>query len=197
MESNPSESAPEASPRFHFASEVAPEAFAVGGAGDGHQAAGERSPAEALKQASARLGELKEYASLLIAAKVDGLKLTLRKIVLYAILVVVGAVIGAALLVTAAVYVLSGLAGAIGALFPDRYGWWAGRLIVGVLVVGGSVAGVWLLMKSLTGSSRKRTIEKYENRKREQRNLYGSDVAQRARQQAERERQQATSAGAA
>ena len=192
MEPNPQNCPPEAggSPRFHFASEKPPEAFASAGAGtgNGHGSAGP-SPAEALKHASARLGELKEYATLLVAAKVDGVKLTVRKIVFYAILGVVAAVVGLAMLVTASVYVLSGLAGAIGELFPEPYEWWAGRLIVGVLVVGGTLAGVMLLTRSLTGSSRKRTIEKYENRKRDERNLYGHDVAERARQQAERERQ--------
>ena len=178
-------------PRFHFASEKSPEAFTSAGAGNGHGAsAAGPSPAEALKQASGRLGELKEYVSLLVAAKVDGLKLTFRKLVFYAILGIVAAVIGAAMLVTAGVYVLSGLAGAIGALFPERYGWWAGQLIVGILVVGGTLVGVMLLTKSLTGSSRKRTIEKYENRKRDERNLNGHDVAERAKQQqVERERQ--------
>ena len=185
MESNASQSGPETSPRFHFASEKAPEAFAASDAGNGHgdAAAEGPSPAEALKQASSKLGELKEYAGLLVAAKVDGLKLTLRKIVFYAILGIVAALIGVAMLVTASVYVLSGLAGAIGELFPEPYEWWAGRLIVGILVVGGTLVGVMLLTKSLTGSSRKRTIEKYENRKRDERNLYGHDVAERARQQ--------------
>jgi hypothetical protein len=193
MEPNPQNCPPEAggSPRFHFASEKSPEAFASAGAGNGHGSAGAAgpSPADALKDASTRLGELKEYVSLLVAAKVDGVKLTVRKIVFYAILGVVAAVIGVAMLVTAAVYVLSGLAGAIGELFPEPYEWWAGRLIVGVLVVGGTLVGVLLLTKSLTGSSRKRTIDKYENRKRVERNLYGHDVADRARQQAEHERQ--------
>jgi hypothetical protein len=187
MESNPQNCSTDSGPRFHFASERSPEAFAAGAADDdGHD---RRGPAEALKDASARFGELKEYVSLLIATKVDGVKLTIRRIVLYAILGVVGAVIGVAMLVTAAVYVLSGIAGGIGAAFPDPYGWWAGRLIVGVVVVGASVAGVFVLMKSLTGSSRKRTIDKYENRKRVERNLYGHDVAERAKQQAEHERQ--------
>src|SRR3954451_1276871 len=147
MEPNPKDCPPKTEPRFHFASERSPEAFAgaTTGSGNGHSASTGPSPADALKQASSRVGELKEYVGLLIAAKVDGLKLTLRKIVLYAMLGIVGAVIGAAMLVTAAVYVLSGLAGAIGALFPDKYGWWVGRLIVGVLVVGGTFAGVMLL----------------------------------------------------
>jgi hypothetical protein len=190
MESNASQSGPETSARFHFASEKAPEAFAASNSGNGHGSTADGpSPAEALKQASSRLGELKEYAGLLVAAKVDGLKLTLRKIVFYAILGVVAAVIGLAMLVTASVYVLSGLAGAIGELFPEPYEWWAGRLIVGILVVGGTLVGVMLLTKSLTGSSRKRTIEKYENRKRDERSVYGRDVAERAREQARHERQ--------
>jgi hypothetical protein len=192
MEPNPQNCPPETGePRFHFASEKSPEAFAsAAGAGNGHGAsAAGPSPAEALKQASGRLGELKEYVGLLVAAKVDAVKLTLRKIVFYAILGIVAGLIGVAMIVTAAVYVLSGLAGAIGALFPERYGWWAGQLIIGILVVGGTLVGVMLLTKSLTGSSRKRTIEKYENRKRDERNLYGHDVAERARQQAEHERQ--------
>jgi hypothetical protein len=193
MESNRNQSAPD-SPRFHFASEQSPEAFASSEASRGNGASA-ASPADALKNAGARLGELKEYVSLLVAAKVDGLKLTLRSIVLYAILGNVGGIIGAAMLVTAAVYVLSGLAGAIGALFPERHGVWAGRLIVGVLVVGATLVGVMLLMKSLTGSSRKRTIEKYENRKRVERTLFdGHDVEQRAREQAQRERQEAARA---
>ena len=189
MEPKPQNCPPESGPRFHFASEKSPEAFAAGaGSGNGHGGA-TRPPAEALKDASARLSELKEYVGLLVAAKVDGVKLTLRKIVFYAILGVVAAVIGVAMLVTAAVYVLSGIAGGIGALFPDPYGWWAGRLIVGLLVVGGTLVGVMMLTKSLTGSSRKRTIEKYENRKRIERDVYGHDVAERAREQAQRERQ--------
>src|SRR4029450_7077437 len=96
MESNASQSGPETSPRFHFASEKAPEAFASN-ADNGHgDATSGPSPREALKQASRKLGEWKESASLLVAAKVDGLKLTLRKIVFYAILGIVAAVIGVA-----------------------------------------------------------------------------------------------------
>ena len=63
-----------------------------------------------------------------------------------------------------------------------------------MVVVGGlqaAIGGVLFALKSITGSSRKRTIEKYENRKRDERNLYGHDVADRAREQ---QQQQATGA---
>jgi hypothetical protein len=99
------------------------------------------------------------------------------------VLGILGAVVGLGLLITAVVLLLSGLAGAIGEMFdPDRP--WAGALIVGFVVLAGTFAGVIILMKSITGSSRKRTIEKYENRKRDERNLYGRDVQERAREQA-------------
>jgi hypothetical protein len=187
MEPNPKYSAPDTGHRSRFG-EDAPEAFGTStggapvGSGNGHSGP---SPAEAFKQAGARLAEVKEYAGYFVAAKVDSLKLTLRNLVLYAILGIVGAIVGTTVLVTASVYLLSGLAGAIGEIFPEPYEWWAGRLIVSVLVIGGTVVGVMLLMKSLTGSSRKRTIEKYENRKRDERNLHGTDVERRAREQAQ------------
>jgi hypothetical protein len=156
-----------------------PEEAAAGAAGNGAHGP---SSADAFKDAAARVGELKEYATYFVAAKLDGLKLTLRNVVLYAALGLVGAVVGATVLVTAGVYLLSGLAGAIGELFPEPYERWAGRLIVSLLVLGGVFGGVFFVMKRLTGSSRKRTIEKYENRKRDERALYGHDVTERARE---------------
>jgi hypothetical protein len=154
----------------------------------GHDSNGNgSSPATGLSDAAARFAELKEYASYFVAAKLDGLKLTLRNVVIYAVLGVVGAIVGVGVLVTASVYLLSGLAGAIGEIFPEPYEGWAGRLIVSMLVLGGTFGGVFFLMKRLTGSSRKRTIEKYENRKRDERAVHGHDVAERAREQAQRE----------
>jgi hypothetical protein len=149
-------------------------------AGNGHD--DERAPADALRDASARIAELKEYASYYVAAKVDSVKASARTAVLYAVLGVVGGLIGIGLLITAAVFFLDGLAGAIGALFPARHGWWAGRLIVGVLVIAGALGGAMFLVKRVTGSSRKRTIEKYEARRREERAQFGRDVQERARE---------------
>ena len=160
-----------------------PEEAAADNAGNGADGA---SPAEGLKDAAARLAELKEYATYFVGAKVDGLKLTLRNIALYAVLGIVGGIVGIGLLITAAALLLTGLAGAIGAIFnPDRP--WVGGIVVGLLVLVGTFGGVIYLMKSLTGSSRKRTIEKYENRKRDERHLYGHDVAERAREQVQQQ----------
>ena len=164
--------APEATPRPPFT--------------NGHTAEGASEadvpPTEGFKTAASHVAELREYITYLIGAKVDGLKLTFRNLALYAVLGIVGAVVGLSALVTAVVLLISGLAGAIGAIFsPDRP--WAGALIVGLLIVAGTIVGVMMLMKSITGASRKRTIEKYENRKRDERGQFGHDVQERAREQ--------------
>lgn len=139
-------------------------------------------PADAMKQAAARLGEAREYLTHFLAARIDSAKLTVRNIVLYAILGVVGGIIAIGLLLTAVALLLVGLAGAIGAIFePDRP--WAGALIVGSAVVAVSLVGVMIVMKKLGSASRKATIEKYESRKRAQRDRFGHDVQERAREQ--------------
>jgi hypothetical protein len=147
---------------------------------NGHSTA----PADAIKQAATRLSEAREYVSHFLAAKLDSAKLSVRNVVLYAILGILGAGVGVGLLVTAAALLLTGLAGAIGAIFePDKP--WVGALIVGFVVIAISIIGVIIMIKKLTGASRKATIAKYEGRKRAQRNRFGHDVQERAREQVE------------
>jgi hypothetical protein len=175
MEPQASHNAPEAAPR--------PD---PGGA-NGHDASA--AAAESLKKVGLHLGELKEYAGLYVAAKLDSLKLTLRNVALYAALGIVGAIVGMGLLITAAALLLTGLAGAIGAIFdPDKP--WVGALVVGLIVLAVAFGGVILVMRKLTGASRKATMQKYEDRKRDERARFGHDVQERAREQAQRQPQQ-------
>ena len=174
--------APESAPRPGFG--AAPN----GGGGTGASGGTEPSPSDAFKEAASRFAEVKEYAGYYVGAKVDSIKVTLRNVAVYAALGLVGGIVGVAVLIAATVMLLNGLAGAIGAFFdPDKP--WVGNLVVGLLIVGGAAAAVIFGLKSITGSSRKRTIEKYENRKRDERSIYGHDVQQRAAEQ-ERTRQQ-------
>jgi len=143
-------------------------------------------PGEALKQVGLHLAELKEYAGLYVTAKLDSLKLTVRNAVLYLALGIVGAIAGLGLLITAAALLLTGLAGGVAKMF-DPVQPWAGALIVGFVVLAGAFGGVFFVMKRMTGSSRKQTIQKYEDRKRDQRNRYGHDVQERAREQAQQQ----------
>jgi hypothetical protein len=149
------------------------------------------SPVDAFKDAAGKLGEVKEYASLLVAAKLDSIKLTVRNIGVYAALGIVGGLVAIGMLITAGVMLMIGLAGLIGEIFPEKWERWGGPLVLGLIVVTAAVVGILLGLKYLTGSSRKRTIEKYENRKRDERLTYGHDASERAREQARREEQQA------
>lgn len=134
---------------------------------------------EAFAEAMHQLGEMKEYASYYLAAKLDSWKASVRNLLLYAVLGLVALIAGAGVLVTAAVLLLAGLAGALGDLLGDKR--WAGDLIVGLLVLGGTLAGTWWMMARMTRNWRKQTVAKYEDRKRQQRKNYGHDVEQRAR----------------
>ena len=176
MERTRTYDAPESSPRQTFSAD-APD----GAAGP--------SPADAFKEAASRFAEVKEYAGYYVGAKLDGIKLTFRNIALYAVLGIVGGIVGLGFLITAVVLLLTGLAGLIGEIFPQKWEHWGGNLVLGLLLVGGTVAAILFGLKSITGSSRKRTIEKYENRKRDERRVYGHDVQQRAAEQ-ERLKQQ-------
>lgn len=122
--------------------------------------------------------EIKEYGSYYLAAKLDGVKRSLRNLGLYAALGVIGLIAGGAMIATAAGLVIVGLANGLSVLFGHRY--WLGYLVTGVVVLG--VVGVvaWIMMNKLTGAWRASTIKKYEQRKLDQQQRFGRDVASRA-----------------
>jgi len=133
------------------------------------------SPAEHIKEAATRFGELKEFASYYAGAKLDGIKVTLRNAGVYAALGIVGLIAGSAVITTAVVLLLVGLALGIGKIFdPDQP--WVGAVVVGLLVLGGLAGGIIFGLKWLTNTSRKKLVQKYENRQRDQRINFGEDV---------------------
>jgi len=146
--------------------------------------ADERTPADAFKDLGSQLGELKEYASYYVAAKADGFKASFRNLGLFAALGIVGLMAGGAVVVTAVVLLLTGIANAIGQLFrygdvlPDRT--WVGQIAVGLVILGAIGVGTMLFMKKFTAASRERTVKKYESRQQQQRVQYGHDVHERA-----------------
>jgi len=144
-------------------------------------------PAEAIKHAAGYVGELKEYASYYLSAKLDGYKASAVNLGIYAVLGLMGAVVGSAILATAAVLLLWGLADGLGTLFAHLFhhpGWhWLGPFLVGLLILGGMAAGVIFGLKWFTRTSHSRLVAKYEDRKRRERIEYGFDVEQRAREE--------------
>jgi hypothetical protein len=149
---------------------------------------------EAATKLKADLDELKEYASYYVAAKIDGIKGTVRNLGLYAALGVVGAIVGTAILATAAGLLVVGFAHMLGALFGGRY--WLGDLVTGILILGAVAGGAYYMMNKLTGTWRSQTLKKYEERKQSQRERFSRDVSDRARQAAAAQRAAAAAAAA-
>jgi hypothetical protein len=160
------------------------ESFGTVGTSDANGS--DPDPKEAFKEVGLRLAELKEFAAYYVAAKIDGYKVTARNLGVYAALGIVGLIAGSAIISTAAVLLLVGLALAIGKPFdPDQP--WVGAVVVGLLVLGGLAGGIIFFMKKLTATSRKKLVEKYENRQRDERIQFGEDVRGRRAGSAGRE----------
>jgi hypothetical protein len=100
---------------------------------------------------------LRQYASL----EIDRLKLKVRKAVVLAVLGLVVAMVGTAVLIAAVVLVLQGLAQAIAAALGDTM--WAGNLIVGVGVFAILALGVGAAGYFGKKSSFARTKAKHEH----------------------------------
>jgi len=140
------------------------------------------SPMDALHDAAARLRELGSHAQLLLATKLDGLKLTARNLGVYAGLGIIGLLAAGALVVTAVVLVCVGLAQALARAFGDTAvgAMWAGNLIVGAAILLLLAVGVMIGLKILSKASKRSLVSKYEQRLHTQRQQYGRDAADRA-----------------
>src|SRR5687768_17438223 len=88
---------------------------------------------DAMAKISGSIGELKEYAGYLMAAKMDGIKSSIRNVGLYAAIGMVGLIVGGAILATAGVLLVVGIAQALAALFNRM---WLGNLVTAVLILG-------------------------------------------------------------
>ncbi len=123
------------------------------------------------------LAELKAYASYFLSAKADGAKASVRRLMMLAIMGVIGLLIVGGLLFSAVFLTLSGLAMGLGSLLGGHL--WLGSLIVGLLVLGGICLTGWIGMKKLTGSWRSQMEQKYERKRNDQRSEFGRDVQHR------------------
>ena len=131
-----------------------------------------------------RLAELQSYVSYYVAAQVDRAKVIARTAVIFGVLGAIGALVGAAVVITSAVLLVVGIAGGLGAVCGGHG--WIGDLITAVLILGGLVAGVLLVSKKLTKTSRGKLVQTYEQRASKQRDSFGADVHQRAGERAGR-----------
>lgn len=135
----------------------------------------EGDPAEGVGE---RLAELQSYVSYYVQTQVDRVKVIARTAIVFGVLGAIGALVGAAVVVTSAVLLVVGVAGGLGALCGGHV--WIGDLITAVLILGGLVLGVILVSKKLTKTSRGKLVQTYEQRASKQRDSFGADVHQRA-----------------
>ncbi len=157
-----------------------PDAPEAESASRSHDTAGPAHPsvADAVRESGRSFAELAQYIGYLVSAKIDQLKLTARSIVIYAVLVVLAAVGAATVLVVAVVLLFIGAADGLGTLLGGRN--WLGDLIVGVVVLGAIALTFQAFLGKFNTASRRRTMGKYAERRKQQREQFGRDVAERA-----------------
>lgn len=147
-------------------------------------APGERepSPEEAFRRLLQQLEELQAYSSHFVSAKVDGLMLSARQLLLWAVLGVVGLLALAGLVVTAIVLCLGGAAGGLGSLFGGRL--WLGQLVVGGGLLILLTLGILIGVRTWQRRARQQKVQQYDERQRQQRAAFGHSVADRATEDA-------------
>lgn len=136
----------------------------------GHEKSAER---DALKLLIAQLDQLREYASLFVTARIDSAKASIRSAILGLILAAFGAVAVTSLVVTASVFVLSGVAQGLGRLFGDHP--WIGTLLTGLVTLTGIGIGALGAIAARRNRDLKKAVEKYGARRAKQRVQFGDD----------------------
>jgi hypothetical protein len=126
-----------------------------------------------------RVREVVEFASYYLTAQLDRLRLTAINLAMFAVLGFIAAFVGAAVVLTAGVLLVVGMADGLGALFGERY--WLGDLVTAIVILGTLCAGTIVVFKKVTKSSRERLVAAYEQRKSQQRADLGTDVEAESR----------------
>lgn len=141
-----------------------------------HASAG--SEPDGFKTLVRQVCELIDECSYYVTAQTDRLKLSARLLVVQAVTAGLAGVALVAVIVLATWLALVGLAEGLSVLCGGRA--WAGRLLTGTLVLGGLALANVSLRVWLTYSSRKGTVEKYEDLQDRRRRRCGRDDADRA-----------------
>lgn len=141
------------------------------------------SPGQAFHQASLHARELASFVEYYISARLDALRGSIRRMVLYAILGLVAVVAAVTLVVMAVALTVLGLADLVNwalSLAWNGLSPWVGPLIVGVglltlLAAGGMAVAAWQFR-----AWRRQLVKKYEHKRRKQKQQFGRDVSEAA-----------------
>ena len=138
----------------------------------------DHSAAEALNQLLRQVAELYAYVLHFVTAKADGIKLTLRQVVVWAVVGVLGLIAVSSVVVTAIVLLLTGLAGGLAVAFGSEL--WLGRAVVGFLLLVIIAIGMLVGLRVRQRKSRHKKVQQYAERQLQQSAVFGRNVADRA-----------------
>ena len=134
--------------------------------------------AEALDQLLTQAAELYAYTVHFVSAKADGIKLSARQVVVWAVLGMLMLITATSVIVTAIVLLLTGLAGALAVVVESEL--WLGKVIVGFLLLVIIAVGTLIGVRMQQRTSRHKKVQQYAERQLQQRTAFGRNVADRA-----------------
>jgi membrane protein implicated in regulation of membrane protease activity len=133
---------------------------------------------EALDRLLAQAAELYAYTMHFVTAKTDGIKLSVRQVVMWTVLGVLMLVAAISVIVTAVVLLLTGLAGALAVAFDSEL--WLGKVVIGFLLLVIIALGTLIGVRMQQRQSRHKKVQQYAERQFQQQTTFGHDVADRA-----------------
>jgi hypothetical protein len=139
---------------------------------------GQPSQGPAGESVRQRLAELREYFSYYTAARLDALKSSVRRLVLWALVLIIALLAVAGLVITAVVLICNGICDALTWLLHSRA---LAEILTGGLLLAGLFLATYLGLGLLHQFWHSQTVLKYEARRRRQREEFGRDVSQGAK----------------
>jgi len=133
---------------------------------------------EALNEVQKHLNEVTEYASQYLAAKADGIKLSMRTAGMWAALGALGGLAAAGFVIYSAILLLSGITNGLAVALDGRL--WLAQLIVGAVVLVVFFGAIYFAMNKFVSAARLSTERKYEQRQAQQRVRFGTNARERA-----------------
>lgn len=135
-------------------------------------------PADAIREAFHRIGQLREFAAYYVSARIDAIKASVRDAGVYAALGLIGVLAAGSVVAVAIGLLLVGIAGAFAALLGGRL--WLGQIITGAIFLAILAIASMIGMRVLRRWFHSKMVQKYEERQRQQRERFGQNVRDEA-----------------
>jgi membrane protein implicated in regulation of membrane protease activity len=124
-----------------------------------------------------KIAELFEYFSYYLTARIDAVRLSIRRRIFVAALVLVAVLTAAGMIVAAGVLICYGISGGLAQLFHSQ---WIGELVTGLLVLAAVAMMAALVLRRLFALSHAKRLAKYQTLRERQKVRFGRDVAEQA-----------------